>query len=402
MDRATNYDLTDILDPMPIQNFARHSNVTDLGLVVRPEHVRIEFKRSTKIFVNLFNEEVLSLFITDAVFESLRYYLIDVHRKRLWGAVPAGLRYAYLRHRVKKQGAKHSLFAHLFIPVYESQLNKLGISESDRAARHEKLNRWTSYCMHEYWEETWLVAYWSSAAPAKVLPYYDNYTINDHPEKRIENDRKFLEILYAIDADDRGAVLEAFAGFHSSVDDLNYCFGTTILAFAAKHGSREMLTLLLRSVRRLTYKQLYKYLYIAITEARNPHATIDVFLNHLAQHFKDAKGNAFTSIDVARRLLTQNLLLAALARWDLLVLDAICKWIDSVPTFHGKLEMFKAIFARALPDQTLCALLPMLVTLATRNEKIPGLLAMSPTHHFGASYQQRLRITLPHHAKVEG
>ena len=152
-----------------------------------------------------------------------------------------------------------------------------------------------------------------------------------------------------------------------------------------------MLTLLLRSVRRLTYKRLYKYLYITITEARNPHAIIDVFLNHLAQHFKDAKGNVFTRTDVARRLLTQNILLAALARWDLLVVDAICKWMESIPNFHGELDMFKAVFARALPDQTLCTLLPILATLATRSEKMPGLLALIPAHHFGTSYQQRLR-----------
>ncbi|KAI4945217.1 hypothetical protein J4E91_008196 [Alternaria rosae] len=347
---------------------------------------------------DIFNEEVRSIFFTDDILELLRHYLVDAggsglyhHQKRLWGTVPAGLRYAYLQHRVKRQGPKHSLFAHLFIPVYESQLNKLGISERDHAARHENLNRWTSYCMHEYWEETWLVAHASSAATGKVLPHYDDYTVNDRPEKRIENDRKFLEILCAIAVDNRGAVLEAFAGFHSSVDDLNYCFGTTILGFAAKHRSHEMLKLLLRSVRRMTYKRLYKYLYIAITEARDPHVTIDVFLNHLAQHFKDSKGNAFTRTDVARRILTQNLLLAALARWDLLVIDALCEWMESIPNFHDKLDMLKAIFARALPNQTLCALLPNVATLATRSEKMPGLLAMIPAHHFRTSYQQRLR-----------
>lgn len=245
--------------------------------------------------------------------------------------------------------------------------------------------------MHEYWEETWLVAHASSAATGKVLPHYDDYTFNDRTEKRIENDRKFLEILCAIAGDNRGAVLEASAGFHSSVDDLNYCFGTTILGFAAKHGSHEMLKLLLRSVRRMTYKRLYKYLYIAITEARDPHVTIDVFLNHLAQHFKDSKGNAFTRTDVARRMLTQNLLLAALARWDLLVVDALCEWMESIPNFHDKLNMLKATFARALPNQTLCALLPNLATLATRSEKMPRLSAMIPAHHFRTPYQQRLR-----------
>ena len=289
------------------------------------------------------------------------------------------------------RGAESSLFAHLFAPVYESQLKTLGISERDRATRQEKLELWAGFCMHEYWKESRVVAHASSSDGAKKLPHYDEYTMDDDPEKRVENDRKFLEICCAIVADEEDAVLDAFAGFHSSVDDLNYCFGTTLLGFAVSTGHTNMLQLLLRSVKSIKQEQLYKYLFIAIAELDRPKKMIGILLNHSIQHMKDtAGGNVFVRKDVARRILIKDLLISAKAKRDKRVFDEIYKWMERVPNFHGKLVIYEAFFNQSLYDENPCVYLPKLDTLSKQIDKIPGPRAAIPAYYLKKSYQRQL------------
>lgn len=351
----------------------------------------------------------MSTFFTNHGLESFRFvFYCDpaFSRERVryprFDSVPLNIRYAYFQHRVKRQGAKRSLFAHLFIPVYEAELKRLGISEQDHAVRRKELGTWISWCMHEYWKESWVVAHATSADGAKHLPHYDGYTVDDDPETRVENDCKFLRICCAIDVEDENTILELFAGFRSSVDDLNYCFGTTLLGFATCTGRQNALRLLLRSVKDMKQKQLYTYLSIAVLESQRKDI-IDILLNHCTQHMKDkAGGNAFLRKDVARRILVQDLFIAATTKGNQRVFNAVYEWMESIPNFYGKRSIFEGFFARTLKDKTFGKFLPPLNTLSTSSNRALGTLAIIPAHHFGVAYQRRVQRKFTHVVRDEG
>jgi hypothetical protein len=179
------------------------------------------------ILLTLLDEEVRDIFFAHRGLESYRFYYNcgavfgrNRIRRPLWDTVPASLRQNYLYHRVKRHRVEPSLFAHLFVPVFERRLHRLGISERDHVARHEKLKEWVGYYQHAHWKKSWVVTHATCRDVKGGLAYYDNCTNNDE-EKRIENASKFLEICCAVFAGHQDTVLSAVYGFPSGVDDLN-------------------------------------------------------------------------------------------------------------------------------------------------------------------------------------
>ena len=149
--------------------------------------------------------------------------------------------------------------------------------------------------MDQYWNLEWVIAHISEKTYAKIQQHprtcnfmtglYDDSntcTSADRLEKGIENDRKFLEICCAIATDDQDAVLEAFNRFFSGVDDLNLCFGTTLLGFTTRCGTPQILHLLLTSIPQLRAEDLRTYILITAIEHPDPCAIAKVFLDKLS------------------------------------------------------------------------------------------------------------------------
>ncbi|KAF2135032.1 hypothetical protein P153DRAFT_380832 [Dothidotthia symphoricarpi CBS 119687] len=307
-----------------------------------------------------FNEEILVyLFSERSRFEGEKLIRGNMFHRRMkrgklfaFGAVfddaPLSLQERYVYYRATRHHTEPSLFTCLFIPVYERQLMKLGVAEWDRATRDAKLREWCLLPMHQDWNIGWVVAHRVSTLENKILRYtancgfangiYDNWndehTVEARRQKRIENDCTFLEICCAILHNDEDAVLEAFPGSYIFADDMNICFGTTLLGFAIKRGTPSMLKLLLRPVHSTEQRRLYVYLQLALSRSESADAIFNILLDN------------FSGFDTAKKAFTQNLLHKAMNKKNFLMFDALIRWMVSVPAFsrHHKRWILEVCF----------------------------------------------------------
>lgn len=203
--------------------------------------------------------------------------------------------------------------------------------------------------MHKHWGLEWAVENKTENVEAYIARYpvkcefmqgfYDNdreLCARERLAKRHENDRMFLEIGSAIIDDDQDAVLDGFFGFCSGVDELNYCFGTTLLGLAVRSGTPDMLRLLLRSTRTVRRKHLYIYLELAMARPRPESALFTtILLSRLSG--PDA---------TAKKRFTTDLLEKAFRYHQRPLFDAIIHWVDTAPDNDAppKLPIFEWAF----------------------------------------------------------
>jgi hypothetical protein len=213
------------------------------------------------------------------------------------------------------------------------------------------------------------------------LAHYDNCTAEDGPEKRIENYRKFLELCCAVVSDDEESVLREFYDFHSGVDDLNYCFGTTLLGFAIARGTPHMLRLLLRSVQYTSIRRLEVYLRFAVVRTEDSDTMVKTLLDR------------FTSTtDITRHAITRTLLLHAICNIEIGVFDATVHWMAGFPNFHDKLSILESCFDHALSQNKVTELLNHPAPKKNLGDR-STLSTVSP-YQFGKAYEKALRAKL--------
>lgn len=160
----------------------------------------------------------------------------------------------------------------------------------------------------------------------------EDCTDSERRNQRIENDFKFLSICFAIIEDDANAVLGAFYGFYSGVDEPNLCFGATILGFVVKFGSPEMLKLLLRSTKSVERKHLYKYLHLATFRSDAETAFVTILLDRL------------TGFDTAKKTVVSDLFMKAIAEENKSVFNVLINWLTKTQDFPGMLRLFEWLF----------------------------------------------------------
>jgi hypothetical protein len=84
------------------------------------------------MFKGIFDAEILTYFFSNK--RSSRRFA-----GHCWNETPVRVRECCLQFRTTQDGAKSGLWTHLFVPVFERQLAKLGFGLSDREARNVKL-----------------------------------------------------------------------------------------------------------------------------------------------------------------------------------------------------------------------------------------------------------------------
>ncbi len=186
--------------------------------------------------------------------------------------------------------------------------------------------------MHEHWNLGHVVAHTRCESIRKLDAFYDECEELNRPDLRVENDRKFLEICCAIVADDEEKVLDAFFGFMNGVDDVNICFGTTLLGFAVKWGSLRMVKTLLRSVRRTKRKHLYIYLRLANAREKDAETVAIALLDGLSGRY-----------DTEKPGFAKELLRKAVYRGEKVLFDSVISWIAATDKFPDRLGVLEYI-----------------------------------------------------------
>jgi hypothetical protein len=229
-----------------------------------------------------------------------------------------------------------------------------------------------------HWKGSWVVTHATCQDVKKGLAHYDNCTAEDGPEKRIENHRKFLELCCAVVSDDEESVLREFYDFHSGVDDLNYCFGTTLLGFAIARGTPHMLRLLLRSVNYTSIRRLEVYLRLAVARTEDSDTMVKILLDR------------FTSTtDTTKHAITRTFLLHAICNNEIGVFDATVHWMAGFPNSHDKLSILESCFDYALSQNKVTELLNHPALKKSLGDR-STLNTVSP-YQFGKAYEKALR-----------
>lgn len=188
-----------------------------------------------------------------------------------------------------------SLFTVLFTPVFDRQLSKLGLEVSDILGKRQLLSKCCNIFAHHQWQLEWLVIHDTQKTDVKMKQYFQQLNIDKgsgdeskHPKKldyhecRIETDRKFLALCLAIASCDITAMLTELTEYHINLDDVNFCFGNTILAYAVQCGNLEVIALLLSRVPKIRPKHLAIYIQTALTSRHPSTKTIDILLSRFS------------------------------------------------------------------------------------------------------------------------
>lgn len=167
-----------------------------------------------------------------------------------WMPTPQSILEKFLYYTTAWHRITPIVFTFLFVLVCERQLADLGMEETSHGVQSEKIKEWCRFSMHEHWKLDMVVEDTMFGMDKKIALFPvecefmhglygqdHELTAEERLSNRRENDRKFLEISCAILNDDATAVLSAFTGFCSGVDDLNYCLGATLLGVAIKWGT---------------------------------------------------------------------------------------------------------------------------------------------------------------------
>ena len=164
-----------------------------------------------------------------------------------WDINAQGPHERLLYYAVAHRRVNPSLFTFLFTAVCKRQFAKAGMMWTNRERPRQLVLQWCRLAMHRYWRLEWVVEKEALNVATQIAHYpvdcefmqgfYDSdreLTAGERLAKRHDNDCMFLELGSANVNDDRDAILAGFFGFCSGVDELNYCFGTTLLALAVQ------------------------------------------------------------------------------------------------------------------------------------------------------------------------
>lgn len=254
---------------------------------------------------------------------------------RFWKETPAGLQHKYLLFRLDKKDYYPGLFPELFLPVFEFQLSKQDVR--NKYERDARLRQWLQFLMHQHWHLGWVLTNHTSRGrnvlhnPLRLSEELQYHSVGETESVkemiRVENDARFLNILCAIVEDDQEAVLEAFHGTYIGVDDLNYCFGTTLIGFAIAHGTPRMLKLLLTSTTSVPRKHVYVYLRLAIARSGESGDFTSILLDRLS------------GFDTAKKIFALDVLQKAISGHDTSFVPTIVRWIQNSAEFPGRLQV---------------------------------------------------------------
>ncbi|KAF2846782.1 hypothetical protein T440DRAFT_558009 [Plenodomus tracheiphilus IPT5] len=278
-----------------------------------------------------------------------------VFKPSLWSIKPRGPHELLLYYATTKYYEDQTnLFSFLFVPVCQRQFAKLGLHWTTSERSRQMVLEWCRLAMHKQWKLEWVAENIISDMEDRIAHYpvecefmqglYDGdrvLTARERLDKRHENDRKFLEIGLAIVNDDEDAVLSGFSGFYSGVDDLNYCFGTTLLALAVRSGTSAMLQLLLRSTSTLCRKNLYIYLGISMARHNDSVQFIGILLDRLCGTDNTAKHRFVT--DVLEKAIWDE---------DAAMFYALIHWVDTSGCAPEKLPVLEWTFNYLLWPRT--------------------------------------------------
>ncbi|KAH9861406.1 hypothetical protein J1614_011152 [Plenodomus biglobosus] len=305
---------------------------------------------------------------------------------------------------LKYYDEKPSLFTFLFVPICQRQFAKLGMEWTTSERSRQMVLEWCRLAMHKHWKLEWVAESKISGMEDRIAQYpvecefikgfYDGdkvLTARERLSQRHENDRRFLEIGSAIVNDDQDAVLTAFFGFRSGVDDLNYCFGTTLLALAVRSGTPAMLRLLLRSTTIVCRKHLYVYLRLAMARVGESNQFIAILLDRLS------------GLDnTAKKCFATTLLQKFIWDQDKAMFNAIIHWVDTSECGPEKLAVLEWTFNYLMwprttqkKAQTFCYGHERIREFL--NDRIPppryadhAVLSVVPAYYFGKTYRDQL------------
>ena len=258
-----------------------------------------------------------------------------------------------------------NVFANLAAPVFEKELDSLRLEGSTGEA-DVQVRRWCALAMHELWSVSWVVAHDCSmhdvhkARVKRCCQFLSGrwQSLSETDEaahtRRIEHDRHFLKIAMHIVSDNQDAALKMlFPASFVCPDELNYCFGTTILGVAVRWGAEALIKEVLKRTPTTSEQHLDVYLRLAARrKGLEPYVIVAMLLDH------------FQVIANSRIVFAQRLLFKAVRKATIkadhggpddievvqidnrVVFHAVLRWIASSPATPGVLEMMEECFRR--------------------------------------------------------
>jgi len=284
-----------------------------------------------------------------------------------WRSAPGSLRERYQFHLLQSRRVNPNVFSDLAAPVLIKELERLHLTEGQPEA-DALVRRWCSISMHELWNLSWVVAHnrknyrehqarirrccsflsgqWASLSDTDVAAI----------RRRTEHDIYFLKIALHIIADERDAALQLlFPTSFVDPDELNYCFGTTILGVAVRWGTETLIQRLLGKVPTTSEQNLGVYLRIA---GRRPQPESYAISALLLEQFQDIASTRavllqrtfFKAIRVAqfedRQHYPQKPDVLITRRDSKAVFDNVMQWMASKPAAHGMLAVIQECYLR--------------------------------------------------------
>jgi hypothetical protein len=284
-----------------------------------------------------------------------------------WRSAPASLRERYQFHLLQSRHVNPNVFSDLAAPVFVRELNRLHLTE-DQPEADVLVRRWCSLSMHGLWNLNWVVAHnrnnyrehqarvkrhcqflsgrWASLSDTDVAA----------SRRRTEHDTDFLNIALHIIADRQDAALQLlFPASFVDPDEVNYCFGTTILGLAVRWGTESLIQRLLEQVPTTSEQNLGVYLRIAGRRREPESYAVSVLL---LEHFQDIASTRavlfqrifFKAIRVAqyedRQSFPQRSDVLITRRDSKAVFDNVMQWMASKPAVPGMLAVMQECYVR--------------------------------------------------------
>lgn len=265
-----------------------------------------------------------------------------------WDTAPPRLRKKYTLFRLKLHTAEPSIFAYLFLPLYERRLTELGIAEDEEETRTAVLNELLQIPQHDL-TLAWIIAHKIAKFPMveyRVIAEFcqqDDDDMTGARARQIEEDYQFAMISCAILNRDDEAVSRILNDNPVSIHRLSYCFGTTLFNFAVPRGSIETLYILLE------YEPLpgrdhehTKYFYDLLCLAMSRSESVNEAVALLFQHWMDFKTLK------KRQNSADNTLQNSSRDGHMPIVDCVLNWLDQHWSAAGKKWFIENAFPKAL------------------------------------------------------
>lgn len=322
-----------------------------------------ETLRSRLTFTAVFDEIIMKvLFQSNAFVSPMR--LINGNT---WRSAPASLRERYLVYLFTSRRVNSNVFADLAAPVFSRELDRLQLVEGQPEA-DALVRRWCSLSMHELWNLSWVVAhnrknYCEHHARVKKRCQFMSgkwASLSDTDaaaiSRRTEHNTCFLRVAMHIIADEQDFASQLLSQTSSvDPDELNYCFGTTILGVAVRWGSEVLIRWLIERVSTTNEQTLGVYLRIAGQRTQPESYVITALLLERFQAIASTRAVLlqrifFKAIRVAqhedRLNFPQKADITILRRDSKAVFDNVLRWVGSKPAVPGMLSVLQDCYLR--------------------------------------------------------